>query len=100
MSELKEGTGYKKQKTPYGILIGLGISAAAYFIIWLTLFLSLPNLAIVGITILVVAVLGFIIVKFYRLKRMAAANTMLVLITPLLFFMLLFGACGLMGPMF
>lgn len=112
MNELKEGPDFqngegdnnnspqsKKAKTLIEILRGLGISAAAYIIIWLALFVRIPALAM-GIAILELAVLGFITVKFYRLKRMVVATTILVLITPLLLAMLLLGACGLIRPMF
>lgn len=89
-----------QNKTPntwVDLLIGFGISAAAYALIW---FASVGNFIPVSILVLVdlviVAILGFLIVKFFRTGHKPAAIIMLVLVSPGILSLLLFGACSLL----
>lgn len=82
----------KKPNIILDILIGIGISAITYALLW-----YFVKLSIVGILfILVVNV--FLIVKFFRTAYTAAATIILVFITPVVFFLLLLGACAIRGP--
>lgn len=85
----------KKPDTIIQILMGFGISFAAYVLtVGMTYFTgSMTITAIIACVIL--AMFGFLIVRFFRTGYKAAAITMLVFISPLIVFLLLFGACAL-----
>lgn len=87
----------KKPSTVIQILIGLGISLLAYALTILPGYVvnNYPIAAIFDLVILVV--FGFLIVRFFRTGYTAAAVTMLILITPALFILLLFGACAIVS---
>lgn len=82
----------KKPNVILDILIGIGISALTYALIWYFVTLS----AIVGVLFILV-INGFLVVKFFRMAHEAAAITILVSITPAVLLLLLFGACAISG---
>lgn len=86
----------KKPNTWLDILMGLGISAAAYALIWFASTRRIPVIAVALICLALLAVFGFLTVKFFRKAHTAAAVTMIILISPGVFALLLFGACSLM----
>lgn len=78
------------------ILMGIGISVAAYA---LMLFVSngiLSTGIAVLIDLLAVAVYVFLIVKFFRTSHTAAAVVMIVFISPAILVLLLWGACSVL----
>jgi hypothetical protein len=86
-----------KPKTIIQVLIGIGISVVAY-----ALTIGIANVANTMIVtsimaFIILGVFGFLIVRFFRTGYMAAAITMLFFISPLLLFLLLFGACAIIG---
>jgi type IV secretory pathway VirB6-like protein len=85
----------KKAGAVVQILIGLGISLAAYFLTFglSSIFNTMGITAIIAFVIL--ALFGFLIVKFFRTGYKAAAITMLIFISPLIILLLLLGACAL-----
>lgn len=87
----------KKPGTLIQILIGFGISFAAYAltigIAYLTNTIAVTSI----IALAVLALLGFLIVRFFRTGYKAAAITMLIFICPLIIILLLFGACALIA---
>jgi hypothetical protein len=85
-----------KPNTLLDLLIGTGISAAAYALIWFASTRRIPIIAIALICLVVLAVFGFLTVKFFRTAHTAAAVIMVILMSPGLFALLLFGACSLM----
>lgn len=78
------------------LLMGLGFSILAYFII---MYLTLGNMSLLGKALfdfVILTVYGFLIIKFFRTNHVTAAIIMLILIAPIILLLLLFGACGLM----
>lgn len=76
------------------ILMGFGISLVGYL---LTIgIISLANTMVITaiIVFLVLAIFGFLTVRFFRIGYVATAITMLTFISPLIIFLLLFGACA------
>ena len=85
----------KRPETIMQVLMGFGISLAAYALTIGIAFLS-KTLAVTSIiAFLILSLSGFLIVKFFRIGYKATAITMLVFISPLIVFLLLFGACAL-----
>lgn len=85
----------KRPETMIQILMGFGISLAAYVVTIGIAFLSKTIGVTSIIAFIIIALSGFLIVKFFRTGYKAAAITMLVFISPLIVFLLLFGACAL-----
>ena len=85
----------KKPETMIQILMGVGISLTAYFLTIGIAYLAktLGVTAIIAFAIL--TLFGFLIVRFFRTGYRAAAITMLIFISPLIVFLLVFGACAL-----
>ncbi|HYE08792.1 MAG TPA: hypothetical protein VEF53_01285 [Patescibacteria group bacterium] len=86
-----------KPKTIIHILMGMGISVIAYA---LTIGIAsvVNTMAVTAImAFIILGVFGFLIVRFFRTGYTAAAITMLIFISPLLVFLLLFGACAIVG---
>lgn len=84
----------KKPNTLLDILLGLGLSAAAYFIIWLTTTVRMPVVFILLVDFVVLVALGFLSVRFLRRGHKPAGATMLILISPAILGLLIFGACA------
>lgn len=85
----------KKPETAIQILMGFGISLAAYALtIGIAFFMKTVGATSI-VAFVIIALSAFLIVKFFRKGYKAAAITMLVLISPLIVFLLLFGACAL-----
>jgi type IV secretory pathway VirB6-like protein len=84
----------KKPGAMIQVLMGFGISLVGYL---LTIgIISLANTMIVTaiIVFLILALFSFLTVRFFRKGYTAMAITMLVFISPLIVFLLLFGACA------
>jgi len=85
----------KKPETMIQILMGLGISLSAYVLtIGIAYFTKTMGVTSI-IAFVIIALSGFLIVRFFRTGYKAAAMTMLIFISPLIIFLLLFGACAL-----
>ncbi len=83
----------KKPSTVIHILIGFGISIVAYALAIGTSFL-INSMVFTSITeLILLALFAFLVVKFFRKGYKTIAITMLILITPLMFFLLFLGAC-------
>ena len=87
----------KKPNTIIDLLIGAGISAIAYSLIWFVSIGKFPGSVIALIDFIILAAFGFLTVKFFRKGHTAAAIIMLVLITPSILGLLLLGACMVIG---
>lgn len=90
----------KKPNTILDLLMGLAISAAAYILIWFVSTGMFPVIVIALVDFAVLAAFGFLIVKFFRTSHIAAAIIMLVLISPCILALLLWGACSVMFSQF
>lgn len=84
----------KKPNTLLDILLGLALSAAAYFVIWLTTTVRMPVVFILLVDFVVLVALGFLSVRFLRRGHKPAGVTMLILISPAILGLLIFGACA------
>lgn len=84
----------KKPNTLLDILLGLALSAVAYFIIWLTTTVRMPVVFILLVDFVVLVALGFLSVRFLRRGHKPAGATMIILISPAILGLLIFGACA------
>ena len=84
----------KKPNTLLDILLGLALSAAAYFVIWLTTAVRMPVVFILLVDFVVLVALGFLSVRFLRRGHKPAGTTMIILISPAILGLLIFGACA------
>ena len=87
----------KKPETAIQILMGFGISMAVYAITFGFAYFTKTMVFTSILAFLMLALFGFLIVRFFRTGYRAAAITMLVFISPLIIFLLLFGACALIA---
>jgi hypothetical protein len=88
----------KKPNIILDLLMGVGISAAAYGLIITLLAYAKILGSIKGIiSFIILGAFVFLTVKFFRTEHIAAATIMLVLILPCILFMMLFGACLFVG---
>jgi len=87
----------KKKNTGRNLLLGFGISAAAYICIWLIAITGLPRSVMALSYFVILGIFGFLTVKFFRIGYTVAAIIMLALISPILLALLLFGACTVLG---
>jgi hypothetical protein len=86
----------KKPNTFLDLLMGLVISAVTYAIIWFVSVGRYPMTISALVDFAILVAFGFLVVKFFRKAHTAAAIIMLVLISPGVLVLLLFGACSLM----
>lgn len=77
------------------ILIGIGISLVSYALTVGNLFITKSMVITSIIALIVLALFAFLVVKFFRKGYRVVAITMLILITPQIFFLLFFGACSI-----
>lgn len=84
----------KKPNTLLDILLGLALSAAAYFMIWLVTIVRIPVIYILLVDFVVLVAFGFLSVRFLRRGHKPAGVTMLILISPGVLGLLIFGACA------
>jgi hypothetical protein len=85
----------KKPETMIQILMGFGISLAAYALTIGIGYLTKTMAATSIIGSIILALFAFLIVRFFRTGYKTAAITMLIFISPLIASLLLFGACAL-----
>ena len=88
----------KKPNVWLDLLMGFGISAAAYAVVWIISSISVPMTVNVLVYFVTLGVFVFFIIKFFRMKHTAAAIIMLILISPVTFALILLGACALTLP--
>ncbi|MDF2841070.1 MAG: hypothetical protein K0Q99_1842 [Clostridia bacterium] len=79
------------------ILMGMGIAIAAYVMIFGIASLINTMIFTTLTAFVVLAFACFLIIRFFRTGYKAAAIAMLVLISPLVFLLMVFGACALTG---
>jgi len=102
-NDKKNNGGLSQGKKPgvwSDLLIGIGLPAIAYLVIWAASFTKTVYSG--GIAafcdLVIIAVLSFLVVKLLRTDHKLAAVLILVLASPLVLGLLLFGACALLYP--
>lgn len=91
-----EPANVKKTNTLLDVLIGIGLSAVAYFSIWLVTILGIPYIIKLLVYIIVLAAFGFVSVKFLRKGHKPAGATMLIMISPVVLGLLIYGTCAML----
>jgi len=86
----------KKPNVFFDVLVGVGISAAAYISLWVISSAGRPLAVIALLDFIILAAFLFLTVKFFRTGHTVAGLIMIVAIAPGVFALLLFGACSLM----
>lgn len=87
----------KKPKPLLELAIGVGTSLIAYILISAVVSIGRFQVTVQAlIAFLIVAAFGFITVKCFRTGHKIAAVIMLALISPLIFVLLLMGACSIL----
>lgn len=89
-------------KKPNGFLEflkGFGISMGGYFILTeISIIPNIPLPALILAACVELAAMGLLAVKFFRSGRPTIAITILTMIAPAIFFLLLAGACSVLIP--
>lgn len=88
---------HKKPNALLEMLMGIGISAVTYVLLWFASTGRYPVAVKALADIVILAAFIFLTVKLLRNVHKIAAVTMLALISPGIFWMMLFGACRYMN---